>query len=73
VGRSRALYTLVEIGVFKGDNAVALIGLLHARGVEVRYVGFDLFENLEGFYLQHREEREIYDHPDYPYWEFKTS
>ena len=57
-------------GVFKGDNAVALINLLSRRGVEVHYVGFDLFEKQEEFYLQHREERKWYDHPDYSYWEF---
>src|SRR5262249_1017763 len=34
--------------------------------------GFDLFENQEEFFLEHREDRKWYDHPDYPYWEFKS-
>ena len=72
VGRPAKRYSIVEIGVFKGDTAVLLIQLIGGHGVEVHYVGFDLFENQEEFFLQHPEDRKWYDHPDYPYWEFES-
>jgi hypothetical protein len=72
VGRPVKHYTIVEIGVFKGDNAVALINLIRRHGVDVHYVGFDLFENNEEFFLKHPKDRQGYDHPDWPYYEFQS-
>ena len=65
-------YKIVEIGVFKGDNAASLIRLVQNRGTETRYVGFDLFEDSDEFLKDHPEDRKWYDNPDYPYWEFRS-
>jgi hypothetical protein len=65
-------YKIVEIGVFKGDNAASLIRLVQDRGAEVRYVGFDLFEDIDEFFQGHPEDRKWYDHPDFPYFEFRS-
>jgi hypothetical protein len=65
-------YKIVEIGVFKGDNAVSLIRLVQSRGTHAAYVGFDLFEDIDEFYSSHPEDRQWYGHPDYPYFEFQS-
>ena len=65
-------YKIVEIGVFKGDNAASLIRLVQNRGTETRYVGFDLFDDSDEFLKDHPEDRKWYDNPDYPYWEFRS-
>src|SRR5262245_34398832 len=46
-------FTFVEIGVFKGDNAVSIIRLVKNFNVEVRYIGFDLFEDIDHFFDSH--------------------
>jgi hypothetical protein len=56
----------VEIGVFKGDNAVSIIQLVKSFNVEVRYLGFDLFEDIDHFFDSHPADDE------YPYWEFTS-
>jgi len=63
-------YKIVEIGVFKGDNAASLIRKVQKRVPEAWYVGFDLFENIDDFFQDHPQDRQWYDHPDYPYFEF---
>ena len=65
-------YKIVEIGVFKGDTAVSLIGMVQNRGAEASYVGFDLFEDIDEFFKSHPEDRKWYDNPDYPYFEFRS-
>jgi predicted O-methyltransferase YrrM len=46
--RARRARTLLEIGVYRGIRAREMIeaALLHARPQDVRYIGFDLFEDL---------------------------
>ena len=65
-------YKIVEIGVFKGDNAASLIRVVQNRGAQTRYVGFDLFEDIDGFFKDHPKDRKEYDNPDHPYWEFRS-
>jgi Methyltransferase domain len=65
-------FKFVEIGVFKGDNAVRIIRLAQRFTTNTFYIGFDLFENQDEFYQLHPEERAIYDSPEYPYWEFQS-
>ena len=65
-------YKIVEIGVFKGDNAASLIRVVERRVAQPRYVGFDLFEDTDDFFQDHPEDRQWYDHPDYPYFEFQS-
>lgn len=65
-------YKIVEIGVFKGDNAVSLIRQVQNRGAQAWYVGFDLFEDMDHFFQTHPEDRQWYDHPDSPYYEFRS-
>src|SRR6185503_9165268 len=54
----------------KGDNAVAMIQLAHHNQKNIRYVGFDLFEDTEQFYRLHPEDRVRYDKIENPYWRF---
>jgi Methyltransferase domain len=65
-------FKFVEIGVFKGDNAVRIIRLAQRFTTNIFYIGFDLFENQDEFYKLHPEERAIYNSPEYPYWEFQS-
>ena len=65
-------FKFVEIGIFKGDNAVRTIRLAQRFTTNIFYIGFDLFENQEEFFKLHPEERTIYDSPEYPYWEFQS-
>jgi hypothetical protein len=65
-------FKIVEIGVFKGDNAASLIRLAQHRGAQTRYVGFDLFEDIDEFFLDHPEDRKWYDDPDSTYFEFRS-
>ena len=65
-------YKIVEIGVFKGDNAESLIRVVQRRGAQVSYVGFDLFEDIDEFFQGHPEDRRMYDLPDHPYFEFRS-
>ncbi len=65
-------FTFVEIGVFKGDNAVSIIRLVKSFNVEVRYLGFDLFEDIDHFFDSHPADRAMYDTDEYPYWEFTS-
>jgi hypothetical protein len=70
--RRPKVFTLVEIGVFKGDNASGLIRLLKRFRADVFYVGFDLFEEKDEFFKRHPEDRAMYDTPEYPYYEFSS-
>ena len=67
-------FKFVEIGVFKGDNAVDIITLVQSFRVEVHYVGFDLFDEAEEFYKStYSSEWAVFDSPDqYEYWEFRS-
>ena len=72
VRRRPPAFKFVEIGVFKGDNAVRTIRLAQRFTTNIFYIGFDLFEHQDEFYQLHPEERAIYDSPEYPYWEFQS-
>lgn len=65
-------FKFVEIGVFKGDNAVKLLRLAKKFNVDSYYVGFDLFEDIDEFFASHPEDRKLYDLKEYPYWEFSS-
>lgn len=65
-------FKFVEIGVFKGDNACWIIGLLQDFKTSVFYVGFDLFENKDAFFKLHPQDLTRYDTDEYPYWEFRS-
>jgi hypothetical protein len=65
-------FKFVEIGVFKGDNAVRTIRLAQRFTTNIFYIGFDLFENQDAFYKLHPEEWARYDSPEYSYWEFQS-
>jgi hypothetical protein len=70
--RKPVTYKIVEIGVFKGDNAASLIGQVQNRGAQACYVGFDLFEDIDEFFQDHPSDRGCYDDPNHPYWEFRS-
>lgn len=70
--RRPAFFKFVEIGVFKGDNAVRTINAAKRFATTIQYVGFDLFENKDAFFELHPEDRIEYDKPGYPYWEFQS-
>jgi hypothetical protein len=70
--RRPASFKFVEIGVFKGDNAVHIINSAKRFTTSIQYVGFDLFENKDEFFELHAEDRAEYDKPEYPYWEFQS-
>ena len=70
--RKPGSYKIVEIGVFKGDNAASLIRVVQKRGAQAWYVGFDLFEDIDEFFQGHPEDRQWYDTPDHPYFEFRS-
>ena len=40
-------FCFLEIGVFKGDNAVSIAGKLISIGIPVKYIGFDLFDDID--------------------------
>jgi Methyltransferase domain len=69
--RPRA-FKFVEIGVFKGDNAVRIICLAQRFKTNIFYIGFDLFENKDDFFQLHPEDRSVYDTAEHPYWEFES-
>jgi hypothetical protein len=70
--RRPVAFKFVEIGVFKGDNAVHIIRLAQKCNASIFYVGFDLFENTDEFFKLHPEDRAMYDMPEYPYFEFQS-
>jgi hypothetical protein len=72
VWRRLKQFTFTEIGVFKGDNAVATITAAQKRGAKVSYLGFDLFENNKDFYKSHLEDFNRYNGHADPYWEFAS-
>jgi hypothetical protein len=72
IWQSNMPFTFVEIGVFKGDNAVSIIRLVKSFNVEVRYIGFDLFDDIDHFFDSHPADRANYDTDEYTYWEFKS-
>ena len=63
-------FKFVEIGVFKGDNAVSVSRLARNQGAEVRYVGFDIFDDIDDFIAAHPDGAH-YVGAD-PYWEFES-
>jgi len=63
-------FTFVEVGVFKGDNAVSVVNTALGSGAAVTYVGFDLFEHNESFFASHPDDLAMYDLPEYAYFEF---
>jgi hypothetical protein len=67
-------FKFVEIGVFKGDNAVAVVSVLSRsmRQERIYYVGFDIFEDLSKFVAEFPEDFSLYDHPEWPYFEFRS-
>ena len=65
--RRPASFKFVEIGVFKGDNAVHVINSAKRFTTSIQYVGFDLFENKDEFFELYPEDRAEYDKPGYPY------
>ena len=70
--RRPTTFKFVEIGVFKGDNAVRTINSAKRFTTGISYVGFDLFENNDEFFELHPEDRAMYDDAEYPYWEFQS-
>jgi Methyltransferase domain len=70
--RRPVAFKFVEIGVFKGDNAVRIIRLVQSFKTNIFYIGFDLFENKDEFFKLHPEDRAMYDTTDHPYWEFQS-
>ena len=48
--RRRSSFKFVEVGVFKGDNAVRVIEVAKRFTTSIQYVGFDLFEDNEAFF-----------------------
>jgi hypothetical protein len=70
--RRPAAFRFVEIGVFKGDTAVAVLGRARELVADVSYAGFDLFEDKDEFFSRHAEDRSKYDMPEYPYFEFQS-
>ena len=70
--RRPVAFKFVEIGVFKGDNAVRIIRLAQRFKTNISYIGFDLFENKDEFFKLHPEDRAVYDTPEHPYWEFQS-
>jgi hypothetical protein len=70
--RRLATFKFVEVGVFKGDNAVSVIQTARQLQAEVAYIGFDLFENKDEFFASHPDDLAMYDLPEYEYFEFKS-
>jgi Methyltransferase domain len=70
--RRPVAFKFVEIGVFKGDNAVRIIRLAQKFKTNIFYIGFDLFENKDEFFKLHPEDRAVYDTIEHPYWEFQS-
>ena len=70
--RRRSSFKFVEVGVFKGDNAVRVIEVAKRFTTSIQYVGFDLFEDNEAFFELHAEDRAEYDNPVNSYWEFQS-
>jgi Methyltransferase domain len=72
VWRRLKKFTFTEIGVFKGDTAVATITAAQKMGAGVSYLGFDLFENNKDFYKSHLDDFNRYNcHAD-AYWKFDS-
>jgi hypothetical protein len=62
----------VEIGVFKGDNAVSIVRVARETSAGVTYTGFDLFEHKNEFFAHHPDDLAMYDSPGDDYFEFKS-
>ena len=68
-------FKFVEVGVFKGDNALEVVSLLISNRIEkenIYYVGFDIFEDLNGFKDEFPEDFSLYDKQEWPYWEYTS-
>ena len=66
------VFKFAEIGVFKGDNALLVGETVFKRNRQLKYVGFDLFEESEVFYKENSTDYEIFQAEDVPYWEHKS-
>lgn len=66
-------FCFLEIGVFKGDNAIGLINYLKLFfNTEIKYVGFDLFDEITYLQEHYPEDYRAYNLADFPYWEFES-
>jgi hypothetical protein len=65
-------FHFVEVGVFKGDNALKVIRAARDAEAAVTYIGFDLFENKDEFFERHPDDLAMYDTPGDSYFEFKS-
>jgi len=66
-------FSFLEIGVFKGDNAIALISWLKTFfSLSINYIGFDLFDEITYLEENYPEDYKAYNLADFPYWEFES-
>lgn len=63
----------LEIGVFKGDNAVYIYENIHQLfNIRLKYFGFDIFDDIHILKEKYPKDLDQYNLVDYPYWEFKS-
>ncbi|MES2650173.1 MAG: class I SAM-dependent methyltransferase [Bacteroidota bacterium] len=66
-------FSVVEIGVFKGDNAKELAqAMLQYFNIKIFYFGFDLFDDVDYLKENYPEDYKQYNIEEYPYWEFNS-
>jgi hypothetical protein len=65
-------FSFLEIGVFKADNALRVLGAVRDYGVTVAYTGFDLFDDIDHLKEHHPGDYEQYTHGGGTYWEFES-
>ncbi|MEE1883913.1 class I SAM-dependent methyltransferase [Pedobacter flavus] len=63
----------LEIGVFKGDNAVYIYENIHQLfNIRLKYFGFDIFDDIHLLKEKYPKDLDQYNLADYPYWEFNS-